>query len=161
MTFDEAFDILMEHEGGYVNHPDDPGGETNWGVTKRVAEQEGYTGPMQSLPKDLAKDIYKRKYWNAVKADQLPEELRYSVFDAAVNSGPKRAIQWLQEVLGVGEDGLLGEMSLRQLSMKHPKDVAIQYNCVRLDFLTSLPTWKSFGKGWTRRVLANLKLSVQ
>ncbi len=161
MTFDEAFELLMEHEGGYVNHPDDPGGETNWGVTKRVAVQEGYTGDMRVLPKDVAKDIYRRKYWDAVKAEKLPEEMRYSVFDAAVNSGPKRAIEWLQQSIEVGEDGILGDLTLRELYTKHPKDVAVKFNVIRLEFLTSLPGWKSFGKGWARRVLANLKLSVQ
>ena len=112
MTFDEAFDILMEHEGGYSNHPSDPGGETMWGVTKRVALQEGYLGEMRLLPKETAKAIYKKKYWDAVHADELPEPIRYTVFDAAVNSGPKRAIQWLQQALGVGEDGVVGPVTV-------------------------------------------------
>lgn len=91
MDFDQAFDRLIGHEGGYANHPSDPGGETMWGVTARVARANGYQGDMRALPRDLAKAIYRKAYWTPVKADQLPEGVRFDVFDAAVNSGVGQA----------------------------------------------------------------------
>jgi lysozyme family protein len=135
MTFDEAFHELLGHEGGYANHPDDPGGETMWGVTKRVAKANGYFGAMKELPVEMAKAIYKKDYWDSVKADALDESIRYSVFDAAVNSGPRRALEWLEESGG------------------NP----VMYNAIRLQFMTDLPTWKTFGKGWARRIVGILR----
>lgn len=157
MNFDQAFDILIGHEGGYSNHPSDPGGETMWGVTRWVALQEGYQGQMRQLPRETAKGIYRRRYWDAVKADQLPEALRYTVFDAAVNSGVGQAIRWLQRAVGVGEDGLLGPMTLAAANAPTGIRLAVLFNAERLDFMTSLPTWGSFGRGWARRIAANLK----
>ena len=100
MNFDLAFDALLGHEGGYVDNPKDPGGATRWGITERVARANGYTGHMRELPVTTAKQIARREYWDAVKADQLPAQLRYAVFDAAYNSGPTQAIKWLQRALG-------------------------------------------------------------
>lgn len=149
--------MLIGHEGGYANHPSDPGGETMWGVTRRVALQEGYVGQMRSLPRETAKAIYLRRYWQPIKADMLPTHLRYTVFDAAVNSGVTQAVRWLQRAVGVGEDGLLGPMTLAAANSPASVKVAVRFNAERLDFMTSLPTWGSFGRGWARRVAANLK----
>ena len=112
MTFDEAFTKLLGHEGGYSNHPSDPGGETMWGVTKRVAQAHGYMGPMRDLPVALAKQIYKKAYWDAVSADLIPAHTRYAVFDAAVNSGPVQAIKWLQRAMGVEDVGRFGPKTM-------------------------------------------------
>lgn len=157
MNFDQAFDKLLGHEGGYSRHPSDPGGETMWGVTRKVAMQEGYTGDMHVLPREFAKKVYRRKYWDAVSADSLPEILRYPVFDAAVNSGVRRSIEWLQRALEVGETGELDETTKEALDASQPIEVAVTMMAIRLDFLTNLPTWAAFGKGWSRRIASVLE----
>lgn len=157
MNFDEAFDILIGHEGGYANHPRDPGGETMWGVTARVARRHGYQGEMRLMPRDTAKQIYRKDYWDAVQADKLPTAVRYTVFDAAVNSGPHQAIEWLQRALDVGEDGVLGPLTWDALNKSSGLKLGILFNAERLDFMTSLPTWGAFGRGWARRIVGNLK----
>lgn len=156
MNFDQAFDRLIGHEGGYSRHPSDPGGETMWGVTHRVALQEGYMGEMRNLPRDFAKQVYRKRYWDAVRADELPEVLRYSVFDAAVNSGVKQAAKWLQRAVNVVDDGVIGPMTIKA-AQEGSLAAAIRMNAERLDFMTSLPTWAAFGKGWARRMAANFK----
>jgi lysozyme family protein len=156
MKFDQAFDILIGHEGGHSFHPSDPGGETMWGITRKVAQQEGYVGSMRLLPRETAKDIYRRRYWAPVKADQLPAALRYSVFDAAVNSGVSQAVKWLQRALEVGDDGVLGPMTLQAGANADPARTVARMNGHRLDFMTSLPTWGAFGRGWARRIASNL-----
>lgn len=157
MNFDEAFDRLLGHEGEYSFHKDDPGGETMWGVTYRVARQYGFTGEMRYLPRDLAKQIYRDRYWNVVRADDMPAGLRFDLFDAAVNSGPKQAVKWLQQVLGVADDGIVGPMTLKAARESDAKGIAAAINGERLDLMTSLPTWGAFGKGWARRIASNLK----
>lgn len=157
MDFDTAFDLLLGHEGGYSRHPSDPGGETMWGITRKVALQEGYAGDMHVLPRDFAKGVYRRKYWDAVKADSLPSDLRFTLFDAAVNSGVKQAVMWLQHAVDVGDDGVLGPMTLQAAQRANGLRTAIAINAERLDFMTSLPTWGAFGRGWARRIASNLK----
>lgn len=158
MNFDDAFDKLIGLEGGYANHPSDPGGETMWGVTARVARAHGYQGGIRFLSRDIAKAIYRTDYWDPIRADSLPERLRYTVFDAAVNSGVKQAVRWLQRSLDeVGEDGVLGPLTLDALNKGNALGLAIRFNAERLDFMTSLPTWGAFGRGWARRIAENLK----
>lgn len=155
MNFDQAFDILLGHEGGYADHPSDPGGKTMWGVTERVARAAGYTGDMRALPRDLAKAIYRRDYWDAVMADQLPESVRFDVFDAAVNSGPKQAARWLQEAVGAKQDGIIGGRTIAAARQADAR-AAARFNGIRLQFMTDLTGWSAFGKGWARRIAANL-----
>ena len=157
MNFDQAFDVLLGHEGGYSNHRSDPGGETMWGITARVARANGFTGDMHDLPRDMAKEIYRAKYWDAVMADRLPDSARFTVFDAAVNSGPRQAIEWLQRCLDVGEDGVMGPLTVDAAQKANGLLLAVKFSAERLDFMTSLPTWGSFGKGWARRIANNLK----
>lgn len=157
MTFDEAFDLLLGHEGAYSNNRHDPGGETMWGITHRVALQEGYSGDMHILPREFAKTVYRRKYWDAVKADSLPDALRFTVFDAAVNSGVSQAVKWLQRALDIGDDGVLGPMTLQAAQRCNAVRTAATVNGIRLDFMTSLPTWGAFGRGWARRIAGNLQ----
>jgi len=97
--------------------------------------------------------MYKRKYWDAVKGDDLPEGVDYVVFDCAVNSGPGRAAKFLQEVVKVNADGAIGPATLKAVAAMHPADIISAYNIRRLDFLQALPTWDTFGKGWARRVV--------
>lgn len=159
MNFDTAFDRLIGHEGLYSNNPADPGGETMWGVTLTVARASGYTGPMKDLPRDTAKAIYRAQYWDAIRADQLPDQVRFDIFDAAVNSGVKQAVKWLQRVVGVSEDGIIGAATLAAASAAC-NDIGRRYSGVRLKFMTDLPTWPSFGRGWARRIASNLTREV-
>lgn len=155
-NFDLALAHVLKSEGGFVNHPDDPGGMTNLGCTKAVWEEwcghEVTEKTMRSLtPKDVA-PLYKRKYWDKVKADDLPSGVDYCVFDTAINSGPGRAIKLLQGVVGTDMDGALGPKTLGAVKAFDQKQLIEDYSKRRLSFMMDLPTWGTFGKGWTRRV---------
>jgi lysozyme family protein len=151
-TFDAAFHKLLGHEGSFVDHPADPGGATNWGVTERVARANGYTGPMQLLPVDVAKAIYRKDYWAPIRAEELPEAIRYAVFDAAVNSGNAQAIRWLQRAVGARDDGVIGPQTLLAVKSR-PADVVLRRMlAMRLRFMTDLKNWPSFSRGWARRI---------
>lgn len=156
MNFDTAFERLLGHEGGFVDHPSDPGGATRYGVTQRVARANGYTGPMRDFPLELAKQIYRASYWDAVRADDCPQAVRFDLFDAAVNSSPTQAVKWLQRAVGVTDDGKIGPKTLRALELADGPLIAARFNGHRLHFMASLPTWGAFGKGWARRVAENL-----
>lgn len=156
MNFDQAFDLLLGHEGGYSNHPSDPGGETMFGITARVARANGYLGDMRAMPRHVAKDLYRKLYWNKVRADELPADVRYPLFDAAVNSGPAQAIRWLQRAVDVQDDGALGPMTL-DATHRMGGQAGVRMTAERLDFMTSLPTWPAFGRGWARRIASILK----
>ena len=155
MTFDQAFARLLGSEGAYSNHPQDPGGETMWGVTKRVATSAGYTSPMRDMTQDQAKAIYKGLYWDAVGGDALGD-LAFHVFDAAVNSGVRQATRWLQQALGVPDDGVIGPATRLAIAQCDKARAIRVFSAIRLDFLTSLPTWPDFGRGWARRIADNL-----
>lgn len=156
MNFDQAFDKLIGHEGGYSNHSQDPGGATMYGITVAVARANGYLGDMHMLGQAQAKAIYHSQYWLAIKADQLPDEVRFDVFDAAVNSGPAQAAKWLQRAVGAIGDGVIGPQTLEACKFVPGMVLAKQFNGQRLQFLTELPGWPAFGKGWARRVAKNL-----
>lgn len=155
-NFDDALAAVLHHEGGYVNHPSDPGGMTNLGCTKKVWE-EWVRHPvdeatMRALtPADVA-PLYRKKYWDAVRGDDLPAGVDYAVFDCAINSGPGRAAKFLQEVVGVSADGAIGPATLRAVAAMPPAEIVQKYQARRLAFLQALPTWGTFGKGWGRRV---------
>lgn len=152
MDFDTAFHRLLGHEGGYVDHPSDPGGATCWGVTERVARENGYQGPMRDLPVSIAKQIYRAKYWDSVRAEDLPAGVRYPLFDAAVNSGTGQATRWLQRAVGVADDGRLGPITIAAAHAADAQLVARRMLGQRLRFMTDLSTWPTFGKGWARRI---------
>jgi lysozyme family protein len=156
MKFHEAFEKLIGHEGKYSNHPDDPGGETMYGVTKAVARANGYTGAMIDLPLDIAKAIYRKAYWETVRADELPEAVRFDVFDASVNSGPGQAIRFLQRATGVADDGRLGPLTIRAVKAMDEQLLDKRLNGYRLRFITELKVWPSFGRGWAARIATNL-----
>lgn len=156
MNFDQAFDRLLGHEGGYVNDPKDPGGETNWGITIAVARAEGYTGPMRDLPAAKAKEIYRAKYWAPVRADELPDSVRFDVFDAAVNHGVGQSAKWLQRAAGAQPDGVIGAQTVAA-ARGAGSQLAAHFNGYRLQFYTDLGTWPTYGKGWARRVASNLQ----
>lgn len=153
MTFDQAFDRLMSFEGGYVNNSADPGGETMWGITSRVARAEGFVGDMKSMPRETACAIARRRYWDSVRCDELPEAIRYAMFDCAYNCGPVQAVKFLQRAVGTNPDGVIGAQTLAAAGNASLAALI----ALRLDFYTSLPTWGAFGKGWTRRAAAILQ----
>jgi len=155
-NFDAALKAILHHEGGYVFHKLDPGGMTNLGCTKRVWEEwvghEVDEKAMRALtPADVA-PLYKAKYWDKIKGDDLPDGVDYIVFDAAINSGPGRAAKWLQGAVGVTTDGAIGPGTLKAVAAFAAEDLIHAYQARRLAFLQDLPTWGTFGKGWGRRV---------
>lgn len=164
-NFDQSLVLILKHEGGWVNHPKDPGGETNMGVTKRTWEDwvghEVAPGSLKSLTVADISPLYKAKYWDKVCGDDLPAGVDYAVFDYAVNSGIGRASKQLQACLGVTADGAIGPKTVAAAQAADP--VAL-INCIcdnRLAFLQKLPTWGTFGKGWGRRVADVSKTAQQ
>jgi lysozyme family protein len=152
MNFDTAFALLLEHEGGFSDHKDDPGGKTRYGVTEAVAREVGYRGDMRELPLDLAKKIFKDKYWDSVRADELPVAVRYAVFDGAVNSGPVQSIKWLQRAVGAADDGILGPQTLKFAHAANPDSLRMRLLSQRLRFMVKLTNWPSFSRGWANRI---------
>ena len=155
-NFYQALAAVLVHEGGFVNHPQDPGGMTNLGCTKTVWEEHcGHPVDEKAMraltPADVA-PLYKRKYWDKVQGDELPSGVDYLVFDAAINSGPGRAAKWLQACVGVEPDGGIGPKTLAAVQACNPKQLVEDYTKRRLSFLMDLPKWDTFGRGWTRRV---------
>ena len=160
MTFDEAFERLIKHEGGSVNHPDDPGGETNWGITLRTARAEDYTGTMRALTRAQAKEIYRTAYWGRARAEQYDPAIGFQVFDAAVNHGIGNAARFLQRAVGVADDGAIGAITVAAIRAMTVTDVLSRFQAERLDFYTKLSGWPSFGKGWVQRVVGNLRYAA-
>lgn len=158
MDFERAFDLLITHEGGFSNHPDDPGGATMYGVTEVVARAEGYTGPMRDLSLDFAKKVYRKRFWDACRCDQMPDVIRYPLFDAAVNSGPSQAIKWLQVAVGVKADGVIGPVTQQTVNVLPAQVTRQKMIGNRLRFMTNLNNWPSFSKGWARRIAAILEM---
>lgn len=152
-AFDSSFTTLIGSEGGYVNNPADPGGETNWGISKRSYP----TVDIAALSQDDAKAIYKRDFWDRAQCDRLPLGIAFDVFDTAVNSGIGQAIRFLQRAVGVADDGVVGPMTLAAISRVEPEAVQARFNGQRLDFMTRLTTWPVFGAGWARRIAKNLQ----
>jgi len=155
-NWEKAFQIVLKHEGGYVNNPRDPGGMTNLGVTKKVWEEfvgrEVDEREMRALTPDVVKPLYKKNYWDKIKGDQLPSGVDYAAYDLAVNSGTGRAAKYLQRIAGVPDDGVIGPKSMEAILACDPEQTVDAICDMRLDFLQRLPTWNTFGKGWGRRV---------
>lgn len=155
MDFNTAFDRLMGNEGGYVNNPADPGGETNWGISKRSYPDVD----IQGLTRDGAKAIYLRDFWR-VLGDVNPA-LKFQAFDFAVNSGVQTAIRKLQAAIGVADDGHWGLVSATRLAGFDLSDALMLYIGQRLRFWASLSTVKTFGAGWMNRAATNLDFAAK
>lgn len=154
MTFDEAFERLISpsHEGGYVNNPADPGGETKFGISKRSYPNLD----IKNLTRDQVKPIYLKDFWLAANCPLVPAPLRFPLFDFAVNSGPSVAVKSLQTRIGETADGILGPKTLNEISHWDPIQLSIAFSLDRLLFMTNLPNWPAFGKGWSRRIRLNI-----
>lgn len=152
-AFQRAFELVIGHEGGYVNDPRDPGGETKYGISKRANPDVD----VRNLTLAQAQWIYRQRYWLPLHADAMPEAAAIQVFDAAVNHGIKPAVRMLQRALGVPVDGVIGPVTLNaMLSVDDARFVA-HFAAERLTFYTDLAGWDAFGRGWTRRVANNLR----
>lgn len=155
-TFDESLQRLLVHEGGYTDHPDDPGGATNFGITltdyKKYVHPSGTAANLRVMSVITAKEIYRKKYWNAMNCDALPAGVDYAVFDYGVNSGIGRAPKVLQRIVGVTDDGDIGSITLAAVRVRDPKELITAVCDERMTYLRALPHWPTFGKGWGRRV---------
>lgn len=159
-NFDACLTEVLKHEGGYVNHPADPGGRTNLGVTQRVYED--WIGHkvderiMRGLTRTHVEKLYKTKYWDVLKGDELPKGLDLCVFDFGVNAGTNRAARYLQRMVGAKEDGVLGPVTLNKVAEMARTEgrVALitRYQDAREGYYKLLKTFPTFGKGWLRRV---------
>lgn len=152
MNFDQAFDMVIDREAGYVNDPNDPGGETNYGISKRSYPHED----IRNMTLERAKWIYRRDFWKKAKCDELPWPVNFQVFDAAVNSGVRAAVKWLQKAVGVSADGVIGPKTLAAVRSHDPRCVSAWMLAYRLRFMTALKNWPHAGKGWARRIASNL-----
>lgn len=157
MDFTQAFDRLINHEGGYVNNPLDPGGETNWGISKRSYPLIN----IATLTREGAKAIYKRDFWDRIHGDTLAPGVAFQVFDFAVNSGIETSVRYLQRALGVADDGFWGPVSQSAANSSSPSTLIMSLNAERLDYMTRLSAWPAFGKGWARRIANNLRYGTQ
>lgn len=155
MNFDIAFDRLIDHEGGYVNDPKDPGGETKFGISKRSYPDVD----IKNLTLEQAKAIYLRDFWNPL--GNAHDAIKFQAFDFAVNSGIQTAIRKLQVAVGVADDGHWGPASTAALARMDVSDALMLYLAERLDFLRKLKTWSSFGAGWAGRIAGNLRFASQ
>lgn len=156
--FSAALARVLVHEGGYSNHPSDPGGPTMRGIIQRVydayrAGKGQPKRPVRSISTAELEEIYRRQYWDAVRADELPPGIDYAVFDGAVNSGPAQSAKWLQRALGLPADGEVGAVTLAAArAAPDPAQVVDAICNRRLAMLKALRTWPVFGRGWSRRV---------
>ena len=165
-NYKESLKAVLKHEGGYVNHPKDPGGATNKGVTQRV--YDAYRKANGLSPQAVrnifdaeVEAIYRLQYWNMVKGDDLPSGIDYCVFDYAVNSGVRRSALELQKVLGVKRDGVIGIVTVQAAMDADAKTVVKAICASRLAFLKNLKIWSTFGKGWAARVSGVLAMSLR
>lgn len=152
MNFDQAFELLIGHEAGYVNDPHDAGGETKYGISKRSYPAED----IKNLTLERAKAIYARDFWGPAGCDAVPDCIKFDLFDMAVNSGPKAAAKALQTAAQVHVDGVIGPQTLMALGNYQPGQLVARFNGARLIFMCNAKTWEHHGKGWARRVAANL-----
>jgi lysozyme family protein len=155
-TYDAALRRLLAHEGGYVNHPSDPGGPTNFGIT--LADYRRYVKPgataadVKTMKLAEAAQIYRAKYWGAMRCDELPAGVDYCVFDYCVNSGTGRVPKVLQRLTGSSVTGRMDDALVRAVKARDPRTMVAAVCDERMRFLQGLKTWPTFGKGWARRV---------
>jgi lysozyme family protein len=158
INFDTSLKRVLEHEGGWTDHPKDPGGATMKGVTlityRRHYGNDKSTQDLHNITDEELGRIYRSSYWDTCRCDALPAGVDYAVFDAAVNSGPGRSACWLQTAVGAEPDGGIGPNTLARVTAQDAALVAAMLCDQRLRFLQSLDTWETFGQGWGRRVEA-------
>lgn len=152
MDFDASFTALIGNEGGYINNPRDPGGETNFGISKRSYPGEDIAG----MTLERAKSIYRHDYWGPAGCDAVPDSMKFHLFDTAVNQGVRTAVRVVQNAVGEVPDGILGPLTLQAIASMESNKAVLRFTAARLIAYTSTPGWADFGKGWVNRVAANL-----
>jgi len=156
-NFEESLKLVLVHEGGYVDHPRDPGGATNLGVTIAVFRsffgKDKTKDDLQNIMSGELERVYREGYWDKCRCDELPAGVDYVVFDAAVNSGVSRSSKWLQGIVGATQDGVIGPNTIKKVIEYRKRISLIDKLCdIRLLFLKDLSNWRTFGKGWSNRV---------
>lgn len=155
-NFQRALKLVLKHEGGWADHPKDPGGATMKGVTlatfRRFVKPDATKADLRKISDEQIATVYRREYWDAVLGAELPDGVDYAVFDFAVNSGPGRAAKYLQNVLGAVSDGKVGPATVKAARAKAHASLINDLCDARLAFLKRLETWPTFGKGWSTRV---------
>ncbi len=156
-NFDESLRRLLRDEGGYGNHPSDPGGPTNFGITladaRRYWKSAATADDVRAMPQSVARDIYRQRYWSALRCDTLPDGVDYAVFDYGVNSGVGRAGKVLRRQLGLPDrSGTVTDDVVAAAGKADPAQLVTAICAERLAFLKALKTWPVFGRGWRRRV---------
>jgi len=149
MNFERAVQIILNHEGGYVWDKEDPGGETNLGISKRAYPHLD----IKNITREDAIGIYLKEYWLPLKIDEMHESMRLIMFDAAVNQGLSRAVRMLQGSIGVKQDGIMGSVTLLALQETPPGLVFKNFATLRIRHYTSLLHWPKYGAGWSKRLL--------
>lgn len=155
--FEKYIERVLSHEGGWVNHPDDPGLETKFGISKRSYPNVD----IKNLTRDGAKDIYYNDFWLPVASKVLDPALTFQLFDSAVNHGMGNTVRFLQRALNVADDGHWGRISQTALTVTPIQDTLLLFLAERLDFMRKLSTFKSFGSGWSGRIAQNLRYAAQ
>jgi lysozyme family protein len=164
VTFDEAFEKLIGHEGGYQTDHNDRGNWTSGEIGKGEKKGTKYGISAAAYPSldianmtmEQARHIYKRDYWGPAGCDAVPPGLRFDLFDFAVNSGIRTAIKTLQKAVGTVDDGILGPKTLQAIGSMPETRLRARFNGARLEFMTTLWNWPTYGRGWARRIAANL-----
>jgi lysozyme family protein len=156
MTFEAIIDRVLSSEGGYVNNPADPGGETQWGISKRAYPNLDIKG----LTRGQAVIIYKRDFWVPIGGDSFPQVLGFQLLDFAVNSGISTAIRKLQTATGVADDGHWGPISAAKAAATSPAALTFNFLAERLDFMRKLSVWPSFSSGWAGRIATDMRYAA-
>jgi lysozyme family protein len=157
MSFDTFIERVLSHEGGYVNDLADPGGETQWGISKRSYPLVD----IKRLTRVAAIEIYRRDFWQRVRGDSLPQAFAFQALDAAVNHGIETTVRWMQRAAQVADDGVIGPLTLGALGRANVADLVLLFNAERLVFYTRLSTFDRFGRGWIRRVASDLRFAAE
>jgi len=156
VNFKSSLTEVLKSEGGYSDHPKDPGGATNKGITLRTynyfTHKDKTKADLRNITDYEVQNIYLTGYWVKCHCDFLPSGVDYCLFDAAVNSGPTRATRWLQQAVDVKIDGIFGSKTMRSINGYTPGEIIEVFCDIRLRFLRGLKTWDDFGNGWGKRV---------
>ena len=158
-NFERSLALVLLHEGGYTNHPSDPGGRTNLGVTQRVWED--YVGhsvdeqAMRKLTKEVVAPLYREQYWGVCHCDDLPAGVDYLAFDFAVNAGAFRSIKTIQRALKITADGVIGPVTIK--AIQDAEEFINSFSAAKESFYRSLTNFPTFGKGWLNRVAESKK----
>lgn len=163
--FERCLALVLEHEGGFANHPDDPGGATKYGITHRTLSDfrgaEVTVEDVRALTREEAREIYRANYWNPMRCGELPAGVDLMVFDFGVNAGPGRSVRLLQQAAGVTADGSIGPITMAAVGAADPKRLIAPMAERRMDYYRSLSTFDTFGRGWTRRTDATREAALQ